>query len=53
MCMYCMYVVVLDELLSWLKQYSVQCVLLALEVQWSSSVTMALTSDPVQLQSIM
>ena len=55
-----MYVVVdikvlctLDEILSWLKQYSVQCVLLALEVQWSDTVTKALTSEPVQLQPIM
>lgn len=41
-------------MLSWIKQYSVQCILLAIEVQWSSNVTAALTvGDPVQLRSIM
>lgn len=43
----------LDDILTWLKQYSVQCVLLALEVQWCSNVTMALTCDPAQLSLIM
>ena len=44
---------VVDEMLSWIKQYSVQCILLAVEVQWSSVVTAALNDDPVQLKAIM
>ena len=36
--------IVLDDLMTWLKQYSVQCVLLALEVQWCNIVSTAITS---------
>lgn len=41
---YC-YNVVLDDVLVWVKQYSVQCILLALEVQWCSNVSNAITSS--------
>jgi len=43
--------IVLDDVMMWLKQYSIQCVLLALEVQWCDSVSTAISST-AELESV-